>query len=398
MPFSGTNFVQKEKSKIAAVSEPTEGTYVAPSADSEFLQPTADGFSITETKETQERDILTEGFTSAAPIAGKSSAQFNLSVECKASGIEGGAPDFDLPLRSLMGANTQQGSRQTLDVGSTTSVLEITGHSFQVGYPVVVLVAGAHHIAAVKSIPDANSIEIEPAMDSAPAAGVEVAQFTVYTPSDDESSMPPMSLSYYLGNEVLQKSIGSRVNSLTLSNFATGTIPTFDFAGEALSFDREDNTYAPDIDFSSRPKPALALGACMFVDGIRCDAAEIAFSIEHELSAIEATCSESGRIATRRGGKRNVTWSAPIYMDADDVSLFTKFKNNTNYSVFFYLAKQSSVAGEYDLGSIVTFYMPSVTSITDQVGDTDSIMTTTVEGRANGGDSGDNDEVFIGFV
>jgi hypothetical protein len=392
-------FVSKELTKIGIEEEVTEGTYVAPSAATSYVAPLSDGYSISGSKDLKERNILTSGFNSARSRVGQKSVEFQLNVEARGSGVEGGVTDYDPLLKNMVGTQRQLAARKTSSTGHTTTVINLADTSdIVVGDIVCVLEAGAHHISPVITVTTNTSIELLVAAGSAFSDAVEIAKFTTYTGSNDQADFKSLSLSYYHGDEVLEKGVGCRPTSMALSNFTTGEIASFDFSGDGLSFEKRVAANAPHTPTFDDEVPPLILGACVYVDGSQIDVNEFSFSIEHSNGFITSTCSEDGRIAGRKTGKRNVTGSFNPYLDDTDVSLHEKFFDNTAYSVFAFAANPSGVTGEYDLGSIFAVYMPNCVSNSDVVEDIESINITSIEFKSDGGEEGNENEIFLSFI
>ena len=86
-------------------------------------------------------------------------------------------------------------------------------------------------------------------------------------------------------------------------------------------------------------------------------------------------------------------------MDDTNTDLYQKFRNNTSFSLFAFAADPSeSVVGEYDLGSVFGIYMANAISTADVVGDESGVLTTEVAFSADGGTSGNENQMTLGFV
>ena len=118
--------IQKNTTQIGVKEEVTEGTFVPVAADTDFIQPLEDGFDMTPAKELVERTILTSSIGNPTPRVGTKSVAATLPVELRASGIEGGTPDFDLFLKGALGDVRTIAAQVTTKVaGNTSSVLQI---------------------------------------------------------------------------------------------------------------------------------------------------------------------------------------------------------------------------------------------------------------------------------
>lgn len=395
--------VSKELTLVGVMEEVTEGTYVAPAAATDYIQPLSDGFSVSGTKETVEREILTSGFFKASPRPSQEEAEWSMNVEAKGSGIEGGKTDFHKLVKAMLGGNRELAARITTKTGNSATVLQIQDAdiaSLSIGDIVVVLEAGDHHISPIiaKSTGIGTAtVTLLVAAGGAFSDNVQISKFQTYYGSNTPSDYKTLSFSVYHGNEINDKAMGCRPNSMALANFSTGQLATLEFGGGGLTFDRvnESSPFTPDYD---DVKPPLILGACVYLDGTRIELNEFSFSVEHETGFLTSTCAPTGKISSRKTGKRNITGSMNPYLDDSDVTLFQKFKNNTQYSLFAFAANPTSVTGEYELGSIFAVYLPQCTTTADVVADLEGINITNVEFSADGGEAGAEQDMFLGFI
>jgi hypothetical protein len=390
--------VSKELSKISVKEEVTEGTWVAPAAATDYIQPIEGGYSLNGAKELKERTILTAGFTQARPRVGQRSVEFQLNVEAKGSGVEGGVTDYDLLLKNMLGAKNTLASRITTGTGHTSSVLAIADTSgLVVGDIVCVLEDDAHHLSPIIAVTTNTSIELLIAGAGAFSNNVEIAKFVAYKPSNTPTDFKSLSVSLYHGNEILEKGIGCRPEGFSLEGFETGGIANFNFSGSGMDFDRIDGAapHTPDYDDEV---PPLILSSCVYVDGTNVQLNSFSFSMEHSNGFITSTCSENGRISGRKVGKRKITGSINPYLDDTSVANFTKFKNNTGFSLFAFAANPSTTAGEYDLGSIWAVYFPNCVANSNTVGDLEGVLVEEIEFTADGGTSGESSEMTLAFI
>lgn len=396
--------VSKELTKVGIEEEVSEGTFLAPTTDSSYVQPLSDGYEINGQKDLKERNILTEGYFRARPRVGKTSVEWTLNVEAKGSGVEGGQTDYHKLVKSMLGGNRELASRITTGVGHTASVLNIDDldiGDLKVGDIICVLEAGNHHISPIKELDDtlaAANITLEVAASGAFSDNVQIAKFQTYFGSNTSSDYKTLSIAAYHGDEILEWASGCRPSTMAMSNFTTGELPNFEFSGSGIDFDREDMSAPHPQPVYDDEVPPLALAACVYLDGEIIHVNNFSFSIEHSNGELPSTCAKSGVLSTRKTGKRNVTYSFDPYLDDTDVSTFEKFKNNTPYSLFGFAANPGAVDGEYDLGSIIAFYLPNCISNSDVVGDLDGVNITEIEGTADGGSAGDQEEIFLGII
>jgi CBS domain-containing protein len=390
--------VSKELSKISVKEEVTEGTYVPPAATTDFIQPIEGGYSLNGSKELKERTILTAGYTQARPRVGQRSVEFQINVEAKGSGVEGGVTDYDLLLKNMLGAKNTLASRITSGSSHSTTVINLSSTTgLVVGDIICVLEDDAHHISPIVTVTTDTSITLLVAGANAFSNSVEIAKFVAYKPSNTPSDFKPLSVSLYHGNEILEQGTGCRPETFSLEGFETGGIANFNFSGSGIDFDRTNAAapYTPDYDDEV---PPLILSSCVYIDGVDVQLNSFSFSMEHPNGFIASTCSESGRISGRKVGKRKISGSINPYLDDTSVANFTKFKANTGFSLFAFAANPSSTAGEYDLGSIWAVYLPNCVASSNTVGDLEGVLTEEIKFTADGGSSGELSEMTLAFI
>lgn len=385
---------------IGVEVEVTEGTYVAPSAATSYVQPLADGFELSPAKELIERNILTSSIGKVTPRTGLKSVSGSLPVEFRASGTEGGTTDFDPLLRAALGNRRQILTQTTSGTGHTVSEIQLdaaTVLKFAVGDMIIVLEAGDHtvHVVTARDLGvGTESITILPARDVAPSDNVVISRTTTYFPAN--SGHPTLSLSYYWGNEIRETAVGARVSQLSLENFTTGQLAQLNFAFEGLSFDEVDGAAPHTPDFDSA-LPPLILGACVYQNGTRIKVNTVSMTLANTLGFITSTCNPSGRESSRFT-ERVINFTIDPYKDDTSVDQFTKFNANEAYSLFLYAYNPSSVTGEIELGSCVAMYLPNCLTTAKVVGDNEGVLIENIEGQATRGESGETEEIYIGFV
>lgn len=385
---------------IGIQEEATEGTYDPPASATDYIQPLEDGFDLQPAKELLERNVLSPNISQPTPLTGIKSVTATLPVEMRASGTEGGEPDFGLLLESALGNKRQITSRVTSSTGHTASVISIDAADigdFSVGDIIVVLESGdhtVHTITNVNTTGGSEAITILPARGSAPSDNVEISTSTTYYPAN--TGHKPLSLSYYWANEIRQAAIGCKVTSLGVENFTTGQLAQFTFGFEGLSFTEVDGA-APHTPSFDDGLPPVILNACIYQDGTQIDVNNFSLSLENTLGFITSTCDADGRISSRVTN-RAISGSIDPYKDDTSVDQFDKFDLNTTYSLFISAYTPSSTSGEIDLGSVVGIYLPTCITTEKPVGNQNGILTEAISFQASGGSAGDSDDIYIGMV
>jgi hypothetical protein len=268
---------------------------------------------------------------------------------------------------------------------------------FTVGDIIVVLEAGdnsVHAVEAVDTSGGAANIDIVPDRDSIPSASVVISKSRTYFPANSGHSA--LSLSYYWGNEIRQSAVGTKVTTMSVDGFSTGGVASFNFGLEGLSFDEIDGA-APFTPTFDSGLPPIILGACVYQNDTSLDVNEFTLSLENTLGFLTSTCSENGRINSRVTS-RAVSGSINPYKDDTSVGQHTFFDDNTEYSLFAFAANPSSVAGEFELGSVVGIWLPKALTVEKIVADQEGILTDAISFQATRGEDGAMDEIFVGVV
>ncbi len=390
----------RDNTRIAIKEEVTEGTYVPPSAATDYIQPLEDGFDLTPGKELVERNPLTGSIGQITPRTGIKSATATLPVEFRASGTEGGAPDFDLLLKGALGDSRAQGSQTTSGTGHTASQINLSGATignFSVGDGIIILEAGDHSIHTVSVVDTtggSENITILPARSGAPTDNVLISQFQTYFPAD--TGHPAISVSEYWGNEVRQAAVGSKVTSMSIDNFSTGQIASFNFSLEGL-FATEVDGASPQTPSFDSALPPLILNACVYQNGTQIDVNTFSLSLTNTLRFVTSTCDSNGRISSRVTN-RAITGSIDPYKDDTTTTYFDQFDATTQYSLVITAYNPSTVAGEIELGSGIVIYLPTVITTEFQTADLDGILVDNLSFQAVAGNTGDQDDIYISMI
>jgi hypothetical protein len=186
------------------------------------------------------------------------------------------------------------------------------------------------------------------------------------------------------------------VTSLSIDNFTVGQIANFNFGLEGLSFSEIDGV-APHTPTYDTGIPPLILQACVYQDGVDIPLNQLSLSLSNTLGFIKSTCSANGKISSRIT-KREITGTINPYKDDTSVAQFTRFNNNTPFTLVAFAYNPSAVAGEITMGSVVGIYLPNCLITEKTVGDIDGILTDNISFSADRGSAGSNNEIFIGFV
>lgn len=374
--------------------EDTEGTYKAPAGASSFVQILADGAEMSRSKETVERNVFNSSIGQTSPRTGQFTASGTIPVEARAHSSEGQSPEFDALMISALGTRRQLTSAVTTLTGNTSSTLKVPDASlFKVGDVVLVKEANAYHVSPISGVNEGTDVItlLIPANDAFPD-GVVIAKYTTYTVAD--SGHPSLSISRYIENAILQQVTGAKVSSMSLEGFSTGTLPNFSFGFEGLNFDSSQTapSYTPAYDTQL---PPIVLDGRVYMDGNLIDVNEVTMSLENTLAFQTSINAANGRTSSRPTN-RTITGSFNPYMRDDTMANFTKFKQNTPFSLFAYAKLPSSTPNQFS--GIVAIYMPNCVITELSEADADGLLQDNITFSANRGSAGNIPEIFIAFI
>lgn len=391
----------KNTSIIGVEEETTEGTYLAPQAATSYLQPLADGFDLTPAREKIDRAVLTNSIGRATPRLGIRSVTAALPVEFRASGTEGGDVDFAALLKSALGARRQISTTTTTKTGNSGSVLQIQDadiSKFNVNDIIVVKESGGHHICAITAKSTGTgtaTITLFPTKPSGSFAdNVVVSKSTVYYTAN--TGHPSLSISEYLGNQILKKGMGCKVTSMSLDNFSTGQVASLNFGLDGLGYGEADGA-APHTPTYDSGIPPIILGAKVYRDGTAVDVNQFSVSLSNSLAFLTATANANGRSASRVV-QREITGSLNPYKDDTSTANHDAFDAGTEFSLFVMAYIPSAVSGEVTMGSVVGIWLPKCIATENKAGDQEGIVTDEISFQAVRGSDGSTEEMYMGFI
>ena len=384
----------RKNSIIGIEEESTEGTYVAPSANTSYIQPLSDGFGMQPAREVIDRGTLTSSPGLETPRMGIKTVAGSLPVEYRASGTEGGAPDFESLLKGGLGA-TRNGSAGTSSTGHTSTVINFADASaYNIGDIVLVEESGAFELRPVTAT-TATSITLGFALtNGAPSDAVDVSAFrTYYTAS---SGHPSLSVSYYWGNEVRQALLGGRVQSMSLDGFSTGGVASLNFGMQGLNFTEADGA-APHTPSYDSGVPPVILSACVYRNGTAMELNDFSVALNNTWAEKRNTCNANG-IAGLVLDSREITGTMNPYKDDTATTYFDDWVAGTEFSLFATAYTPSSTAGEITLGSAVAIWLPQCVVTEFETTDLNGIVIDQMSFRATRGSAGTSEEMYLGMV
>jgi len=399
------NEFDKKDSVFAFVEETTEGTAKAPaSATDGYTQLREDGVEIIPDQDVLERTLITGTLDKSTPQVGIRSATGTFVTEFKASGTEGGEPDYTVVIESLLGSKSAMTSSVTTKAtGNTGTTLEIEDadiSEFIVGRGIVIEESGAFDAAVVTVVDTtggAAKITISPAKASGVYSNsVVISKSVTYITAD--TGHPSFTFSAFWGNVVRQRAIGCRSTSMSLDSFETGQLASLGWAFQAMSHDETASSVAPQTPTYDTALPPVILDACVVKDGVELDVNSLAVTIEQTWTPLKSTCDADGVIAQRATGKRNITGSFSPYSDSTDVSEFADWVAGTQFELIFSAFVPASTTGEFTLGTVIIGYLPLCFRTKVKYGDEEGVMTDMIEFMATGGKTGETGSVTLSFI
>lgn len=392
--------VVKNTTSVAVEEEVTEGTFVTPSAATSFVQVLDSGLEMKPSKELLERNVFTGTIGKVTPRTGTRSVSGAIPTECRAFSTEGTAPEFNSLMKSAFGTRRQNTTTVTTKAsGNTASILQIEDadiSKFNIGDIILVKQSGAYHVSPITAKSSGSGTATITMLVAHPsgdcADSVTIGKFTTYLPA--ESGHPTLSITKYMDSAVQEYAVGCRVNKLELANFSTGKIPTLNFGFDGTDFDRSLTapSYTPSYDSAL---PPIVLNAHAYQDGTEITLNELSVSVENTIGFATAFKQVNGKIGSRVTG-RKISGTMNPYQLTDSIANYTKFLNNTEFSLFAYAKNDTSVAGEFE--NIVAVYMPKCLITELAEADADGLVQESISFAASRGTAGTTNELFFSFI
>lgn len=390
----------KRNTAYGVMTEVSEGTAVPPAATTDFVQVLQDGAELSPSKELLSRNVFTGSIGDTSPRTGMFEVSGSLPVEARANSTAGSAPEADKLIKSAFGAvRSAATTTTTKSSGNTATVLQIEDadiSKFAVGDIVMVKQSGAYHVSPVTARSTGAGTATITLLVAHPSGdhtdSVVVEKFTTYHVAD--TGHPSLTISKYVEDAVLEQAVGCRVNSMALENFTTGQIPTLNFGFQGLNFSRS-LTAIPYTPSYNSGLPPIVLDARLYMDGTSIAVNEMSFTLENGLGFQTSIAASNGKISGR-ATSRTITGSFNPYKESDSIANYTKFLNNTAFSLFAYAKVPTSTAGEFN--QVVAVYMPNclITELSES--DQDGLLQDSITFQATRGAAGTTDEIYMTFV
>lgn len=386
---------------VGLIEESTEGTYVAPSGATKYLQ-VLEGIDLSPAREIVDRNLLTASPGKETPRMGMKSVSAVVPVEFKSSGTAGGTPDYDVLIEGALGASRSASTETTTkSSGNTSTNLAIEDadiSKFAVGDMVVVKKSGAYEmrpVSAVNTGTGTAALTLPFALTAgSPGNSVVLSKFrTYYTASTGHNSI---SLSVYWGNEIRDAAIGCKVTEMSLENWQPGQVASWNFSLEGTNFTSTDGA-APHTPTYDTGIPPIVMNACVWRAGTEVKVSNLSLSLSNELGFLSDTCSPNGKTASRVKG-REISGSFNPYKDDTSTTYFDNWVAGTEFSLFAYAYNPSATTGEFTLGSAVGIWLPQCICTEFKVAEVDGILVDQMSFRATRGSAGTSEEMYVGLV
>lgn len=234
------------KSVLALMTEVTRGTPVMPTAGSDFTAIQED-VDLTPAFDELENAELSGSIGQKQTVLGIERPEMSFSHYMRHSGVEGQAPDYNLLLESLFGAEDVASTEYNTIAASTAgtaaarAIVKVDsgeGANFRRGS--ALLIKDATNGYKVRNIYSISTDDLTVAfnMDDAPGTGVNLGKCVSYYPAADDSDYPSLSAWMYRGNGgAVELMSGGRTTSMTMDVTAGEQINgSFTVAGLEYSF------------------------------------------------------------------------------------------------------------------------------------------------------------------
>ena len=181
---------QTKGSRMAIVTEVTEGTPVSPTSAGQYIA-LQDGYSLEPAFEVLDNAELTGSIGKAKPVLGLENPTASLDHYIRHSGVEGQEPNFGRLIEGVMGAKSVNATEYDTDAGSTAGTALVAGTvvvdagdgvQFERGEALLIKDAtNGFKVRNVESI-STDTLTVNFNMSAAPAANVNLGKAVLYKP------------------------------------------------------------------------------------------------------------------------------------------------------------------------------------------------------------------------
>ncbi len=277
--------ISTRNSVLGIKAETTEGTLIAPSADTDYAK-LQDDFSLAPNQETLDNAELTGSIGIAKPVQGLASPSLSFSSYLKHSETEGSAPEAGALYKALFGTETVAGTEYNTVAASTVSVVKVDsgeGVNYVRGQGLLVKDGtNGYSIRPVESV-SSDDLTLGFNLSDAPAVGVDLGKCIQYSPAD--SGHDSLSMHMYWGNGGLHQAIaGARVTSWDLTADA-GQLTNGSFSIEGVKLYNNPLTTTSSLIYIDFTETGPLTKACSVAVKSYSDPEELASSIQTAMNA-----------------------------------------------------------------------------------------------------------------
>lgn len=366
--------ITKDFTLVAVKEETTEGTFAEP-ANGDYFETLEDGATVTKTRETKERNILTGDRMRQDLRLSTRDAELEVPVEMKAGSAEGLAPKYQPFFHSFGFKNRGLANTVTSGEDHTTTKLYISNSDlskFKKNDIILVKQAGAYHTTPIADIlSDGGGDYLVPLVPfaSAPSDNVIIAKSQCL--ALDKTQNKTLSFKRVMeGNRVVDNISGNRTSSIELQNWSTGEYASWLFKTMGLDYTEKVEASALSISPTyDNSNPPLILSACIYKNGVKITANEFTLTMEQTVSMKTSTCAENGKVSSRATGKYNITGSINPYKEQDSLPWTL---DESEFSVFVRAYNPTGVDGEYK--EVCAVFLPLCKATEIEQADVEGLM------------------------
>lgn len=366
--------ITKEFTLVAVKEETTEGVFAEPT-DADYFETLEDGVTITKTRETKERNVLSGDRMRQDLRLSRRDVETEVPTEMKSGETEGAAPKYQPFLHAFGFKNRGLATAVTSGEDHTVNKLYIENadlSKFKKNDIILVKEAGAYHTTPILSIGnDGGGDYIVPLVPFASAPSDNVLIAASQNLVLDKTQLKTLSLKkVFEGHRVVDNISGLRTQSIQLQNWTTGDYASWIFSMVGLDYQEKVEASPLNItpDFGNS-NPALILSACIYKNGVRITANEFTMSMEQNISFKTSTCAENGKISSRPTGKYNITGTINPYKEQYTIDWTL---DESEFSIFVRAFNPADTDGE--IKEVAAVFLPLCKATAIEVADVEGLM------------------------
>lgn len=335
---------QTKGSRLALVTEVTEGTPVSPTGATQYIA-LQDGYDLEPAFDVLESAELTGNIGKAKGVLGLENPSVSLSHYIRHSGVEGQEPNFGKLIEGVLGGKSVNATQydtvasSTAGTSAAAAIIKVDtgeGALFERGEALLIKDGtNGYSIRNVRSI-SSDDLSLNFNLSNAPASGVNLGKAVLYKPG---TSFPTVTAWDYRGNgAAVQMVAGNRVTEMSIEASAGEFINgSFSLEGLSYYFNPIELTSSNNkLDFNDGGDKNATIAAGFYKD-------------PHELAAAVQTAMDTLSSDTITCVYSDSTGKFTIATDGAALSLEWNTGTNTAQSI---VTKLGFTAGADDTGSL----------------------------------------------